>query len=324
MLAMIGAVAPQHPAASPVTAVKYDGDFSVLTYNIKGLPWPIATGRSSALTAISARLREQRAAGSAPHVLLLQEAFTSQARSIAAAAGYRYIMNGPDADDHVGSQPPAPDARWWRGETSEAFVGSGLQIASDFPIISARLLVFPRSACAGYDCLASKGAVLVRLKVPGAPTPVDVIDTHLNSRHASGASDERSDAAYAAQVDMLARFIRRNHDPRLPLIAGGDFNIGNSSPRLGGISEMHNALGDTAHAALPAARVQQLPLPADARLSMAHAKDWQFFVPGSAGSIAIEGVRVPFGRESDGTMLSDHIGYAAVYRLGATAAKVGS
>jgi hypothetical protein len=45
------------------------------------------------------------------------------------------------------------------------------------------------------------------------------------------------------------------------------------------------------------------------------AEDWQFFTSGRKAALAAEAVRIPFGHERDGSQLSDHIGYAAVYRL---------
>ena len=39
-----GAAPPPMPPTVP-SAVRFDGALSVLTYNVKGLPWPIAIGR---------------------------------------------------------------------------------------------------------------------------------------------------------------------------------------------------------------------------------------------------------------------------------------
>jgi hypothetical protein len=57
-------------------------------------------------------------------------------------------------------------------------------------------------------------------------------------------------------------------------------------------------------------------LPIASNLPLAHATDWQFFAPGSTVGIQpTRRVRL-FGRETDGSMLSDHIGYSVTYRIG--------
>ena len=40
-------------------------------------------------------------------------------------------------------------------------------LLSDFPIESVRRAAFPADACAGFDCLAAKGAMLVTVSIPG-------------------------------------------------------------------------------------------------------------------------------------------------------------
>ena len=210
---------------------------SVLTYNVKGLPWPVARGRDAALEAIALRLRLLRAQARQPHIVVLQEAFTEKARSIGQTAGYPYIVDGPTASFPNPATPTVQDrrfmasARWWKGETQGKWVGSGLQVLSDYPVVGVRRIAYPAFACAGYDCLANKGALLVSVKIPGAPTPVDIITTHLYSKRSSGVPDERSLYAYRRQLGVLTAFIRDSRDPRRPLIVAGDFNVGAARPR---------------------------------------------------------------------------------------------
>ena len=310
--------APPKASAGFVRRVQYVGTLSVLTYNVKGLPWPVAVGRGAAIQEIGARLRRLRADGKAPHVLLLQEAFTADAKAIGAAAGYRYVAMGPTSDQLPSNSTGIGAGNWWRGETEGKFVGSGLEIASDFPIIAVQRLAFGQHTCAGYDCLANKGALLVRIRVPGVNVPIDVLDTHLNSRHASGVSDGRADRAYAMQIMELERFIRGAHDRRAPLVTGEDFNVGRASSRrtalavaLAGSVGNDGPLRDVLHDAL----ARGIDLPRDARVSMERAKDLQFVSAGAGREIRLSAIHVPFGRESDGSMLSDHIGYVADYRM---------
>lgn len=299
-------------AVSPAAATT----LSVLTYNVKGLPWPIAADRRTDFERIAARLNRLRSAGRHPRVVALQEAFTRQARAIGAAAGYRFRVDGPDARARTrwamspSDRAFAAGADWLKGEGSGKLVGSGLQILSDYPVLAVKRMAFPTFACAGFDCLANKGVLLVVLAVPGSATPVTVVTTHLNSRKSSGVPDARSLHAYRVQVAALARFLDVHADPRLPMVLAGDFNVGKAIPRQA-------ALFGSASFTRPANDALRTcaNLGIDAREAMRRARDWQFFRRGSEGAIAARAIETPFGRERDGTMLSDHIGYTAHYAL---------
>lgn len=314
-----GSTAPARRIVPPIDAAPLSGDvLSVLTYNVKGLPWPVASGRAAALSAIAERLRLMRTQGHAPHVVVLQEAFTADAQAIGHAAGYRYIIDGPsvrNAPMESLNGVLSAGAHWWNGETEGKFVGSGLQLLSDYPVGGVRRLTFPESTCAGYDCLANKGALFVRIAVPGFATPVDIVTTHLNCRTASGVDDGRSDAAYAVQTDLMTRFVQQARDIRDPLIVAGDLNVGRTRTRrhalFGAIAARWGSVGD----ALGEAHRRGLAMSDDALASWHHAKDWQFFASGTAARIALTGIAVPFGHDAAGAMLSDHIGYVAYFRL---------
>jgi len=307
-----------------VPPARFDGTLSVLTYNVEGLPFPVRIGRASAMAAIVAELRAMRASQDAPHVIVLQEAFMPEAQAIGAAAGYRYRAAGPAAAATNAAPMTAGDrifaagARWWKGETAGKLVGSGLAVLSDYPIVATRRMAFPAFACAGFDCLANKGALLVSVAVPGIATPVDIVTTHLNSRHASHVPTARANAAYFRQVAALDAFIAAGHDPRRPLIVAGDFNVGKEALRratlLGGAAVHWHPSGRVADALHEAGRLG-LPLPADALFSLNRARDWQFFAAGSRAGLALTGLTAPFGRDADGRMLSDHVGYVADFRF---------
>ena len=311
-------------AAPRTEAVHFDGTLSVMTYNIHGLPWPLAWGRPADFDRIAATLRDMRAAGRNPHVVLLQEAFTDDAKAIGRAAGYPYVADGPDDRATNGATPVgaqqrfAADESWVHGEGIGKYVGSGLQILSDYPIVAVHRMAFPRFACAGFDCLANKGAMLVRVSLPGQAEPVDVVTTHLNSRRASDVSDARSNEAHSLQIASLTAFIRQWHDPRDPLIVGGDFNAGQTSGRRIDLTD-HAArdwsFGAPMNNAYAAAAALHLPFSADARLSQQRARDWEFFAPGQRTTLTLRRIDIPFGHGPDGTMLSDHVGYTATYAL---------
>lgn len=318
----------QLPPAAP-SARPFDGTLSLLTYNIEGVPWPFAWNRPPAFARIAERLRQLRAAGRNPQIVVLQEAFTPDAQAIGREAGYRYVVAGPSAAEANPAPPDPADLRyeaaasWWRGETHGPELGSGLLLLSDYPILRIRRMAYPAFACAGYDCLANKGALLVTVRIPGAPAPVDVVTTHLNCRQHSGVSDVRSLYAYRRETAFLTGFVNRWHDPDLPLIVAGDFNAGHAPPRWAalrqaiagwrGAAPFQDAISDVARQRT----ARGLPLPADIHAILRRAEDWQFFTSGRQATLAAAAVRIPFGHASDGTMLSDHIGYTALYRLGA-------
>ena len=191
--------------SSPIPAAPAQ-NVSIMSYNVHGLPWPLTRGRPGALRKIGARLAAMRAEGDQPHLVLLQEAFTRDAKAIAREAGYPFAVAGPGRSDRWGSRPDAGEAQFVRarnklkGEGDGTFEDSGLLLLSDYPVLDVKRMPYSRFACAGYDCLANKGVLLVRVAVPGVAKPLTVVETHMNSRGASGVPPQRSDAAYARQA----------------------------------------------------------------------------------------------------------------------------
>jgi len=299
---------------------------SVMTYNIEGLPWPVRFGRETAFDKIGARLAALRLAGEQPHIVVLQEAFTDKAKRIGMDSGYRYIVNGPDSS--LPGAPPTTEAdrafqqgaSFLSGERSGKVVDSGLQILSDYPIVSVRRMAFPTYACAGFDCLANKGAVLAMIAVPGVREPIAVVDVHLNSRKASHVADERSLYAYRRQIDALDQFLSENVRPGTPVIVAGDFNVGQRPARQAYFTQHLRKWGERAPGVVRdalrtcfASAIACGDMPADASFSMHRARDWQLAIPGARLRLAVQGLTVPFGHDVDGGMLSDHVGYVAFY-----------
>ena len=318
-------------AAAPLGAVPTSPALSVLTYNVEGLPWPVRSGRDEDLSRIAAGLRDLRAAGRQPQVIVLQEAFTPAAKRIAREAGYRYVADGPGRDE-PGAPPQRADDRAFAaqasalsGELEGRWVDSGLRIASDYPILSVRRMPFPAFACAGYDCLANKGVLMVQLAVPGVSGPIAVIATHLNSRAAAGVAFARANYAYRRQVDAVGGFLRRAVPAGMPFVLAGDFNAGQGRDRRAYL--VRSSADWRPHALLGAALSECLAPDAacrrsndtDLRWSYRRGRDWQFFAPGAATMMAVTSVSAPFGR-AGGAMLSDHVGYVARYRFAPVAA----
>lgn len=299
---------------------------SVMTYNVMGLPWPIAFGRDAALSRIADRLSALRAAGRQPHVILLQEAFIVDPAQFARRAGYAHVAAGPDVQARTAIAPTAADAaflrdaRWDRGETAPKQLASGLVILSDYPIDRIDRLAYPAFACAGFDCLANKGALIAHLRVPGIDRPVAVVNTHLNARKAAGVPIARSQHAFDRQVALLAAFVRRHVPHDHAMIMGGDLNIGRDPDRVRSFFTRWQAAGqafvDAALGGGGRALAQGAATDRDARRDLMETvkrgKDWLFARDADGVPMAVAHAAVPFGGAT-GDRLSDHAGYMIGY-----------
>ena len=319
-----GAPAAMAPALSavPVRQAEYTAPvLSVMTYNVEGLPWPVAFGRTSALEKIGRHLARLRKQGVQPHIVLLQEAFVSEAKALGTIGGYPYVALGPQPADASPSPTASLDrqfranATWRKGEGDGKWLDSGLVILSDFPIVETARMAFPEDACAGFDCLSAKGALLARIKVPGMRKPVVLVDTHLNSRHASGVSVARADTAYAWQAEALQNFVSMKVDPQSDVILAGDFNIGHDPKRLAAARKNGGFLPGAREAIALMSRPAGVQSDADLAEIQRHAKDKEYFRPGAGSKLELVDVEVPFGIAAGGLGLSDHIGFVAKYAL---------
>lgn len=303
-------------ASAPVRTV------SLMTYNVHGLPWPIASDRPAALRAIVAQLRTMRAAGRQPGIVALQEAFVPEAKAIGRAAGYRYAVFGPDAD-LVSAAPMsmldrafAAAGGLFSGERVGRHEDSGLAIFSDYPIVGVQRMSY--GVCAGYDCLANKGAVAARILVPGMATPITVVDTHLNSNTAAGVTPARAIYAYRRQLDQFSGFLASAGANVGPLLVAGDFNVGHDPARRTDFAAQMFGGPATLRAAVATCRIApECPVdqPRGMLESLGRAKDWLMYRSSPAIALQPVGLGAPFGRGIDGTMLSDHVGIMARYRI---------
>ncbi len=298
---------------SPLRATR---EIRLLSYNVEGLPWPFTHGREGAARQIAAQLQSLRERDEGPTIVAVQEAFGVAQKAIGAAAGYRYVAYGPSAS--MGSLAPSTadeltyssGASTIHGETEGVWEDSGLAIFSDYPIVWVGRTAFPRYACAGYDCLANKGILAVALRVPGSTDPLVVVDTHLNSRSASGVNDARSLAAYRRQVDILKEGISRLARLRWPVLLAGDFNVGNDPAREAYLSNALNGVdrmkvGASEMTCGTSCRVIAT-IPAVAR-----SKTIIFYRGATA---AVEAGR-SFGFTPGGRRLSDHVGVVQTFHL---------
>ncbi|QJR04387.1 endonuclease [Sphingobium yanoikuyae] len=314
-------------AGLAATAPQPDRPLSVMTYNVMGLPWPIALGRDEALGHIADRLAALRRAGRQPHIVLLQEAFSPQVAQLARRAGYAHVAIGPDSGLRTAIVAGPDDrhflqaARWDRGETAPKQLNSGLLILSDYPIAGIDRMAFPDFACAGFDCLANKGVLIAHLAVPGFDGPVSIVNTHLNARKAAGVAIARSQRAFDRQAGLLADFVRAHVPAGQPMILGGDLNIGGDRNRIHAFFAhwARTGMGFVAAHLGGTRRVLADSLPSDVgthrdlEQASARGKDWLFARDDRGRPMRAIHAAVPFGTEVEGAPLSDHFGYMIAY-----------
>lgn len=313
----VGPSPPGAVAAPPVGA--RSAEISVLTYNIRGLPWPLARGRAKALKAIGAELAMMRREGRQPDVVLIQEGFRGEVRDLVKASGYRYWARGPSRFERPSGAGPENGRRYGAvrypsfGEGWGKFTGAGLHVLSDAPITDVKNT--PYRYCAGLDCLANKGVMLARLALPGAPGEIDIINTHLNSRRAAKVPIARSLRAHNLQTEELMAFVNAHRDGYRPLLVGGDFNVRNAPDRYDyrSAERPYQVVSEFCHRAANSCEGQAADDPA--AQPWLRAQDLQAFA--SAGPVTVRPIRIEtlFGAAKSGTRLSDHDGYLVRYRL---------
>lgn len=293
---------------------------SVLTYNVEGLPWPARRKRGPRLREIALQLSAMRNKNEAPDIILLQEAFTSEAAGIGARAGYLNHVPGPAARERrpptSQEADPALTGRRKRrkGEGFGQFLSSGLYVLSDYPITKVDRQPFRSRECAGFDCLANKGVMHARIAVPGVPAAVDVFNTHLNSRGSAGVSHHRSLKAHRLQVNEVSRFVEQRWDRRNALLFGGDFNMRNAPARFDHFTEKTPYRLVHQHCLEPEAKCD-LRLSWDGDAPWMDTQDLQGFESGNM--VTVEPIRVEamFDKPWRGKPLSDHDGLLVIYRL---------
>lgn len=310
-------------AHAPPVQVSADGltastRLRVLTYNIEGLAWPArSTGRAAQLREIGARLSAMREAGTGPDVVLFQEMFSGPAKNAVEATGYPAIVTGPRRTDRPRDPvedrlPGKPHIK--HGELGIHLTGSGLAIVSRYPIINSDRAPYGRRSCAGLDCLANKGVAMARIVIPGVPTPIDLYDTHMNSRGASRAPARRNLEAHARQALEASRFIDATHDDAYPVVFGGDFNMRWSEERWENFSRYQSLLLVHRVCADPASGC-------DVRMSWDGDEPWidtqdlQFYWSGDKVRLHPVRVEAVFDGGETGPELSDHDGFMVTYEL---------
>lgn len=327
LLASCGAPPPVRTlacsAAAPLPTVQSpDGRFRsatirVLTYNIEGLGFPARSGRATELRQIGEHLSAMQKAGTGPDIVLFQEMFSTAAKKAVASSGYPAIESGPRrttrAFESTREKLPGK-SKVKRGEIGIHFTGSGLAIASRFPIIETDVRAYGKRSCAGLDCLANKGIMLARIAIPGLPSPIDVYNTHMNSRGASKAPHDRNLAAHDRQALEASEFIDSTHNDAFPVIFGGDFNMRHSEPRWENFSRyqslnlVHRVCADRNSGC-------EVKMSWDGDEPWMDTQDLQFFWDGNPATIRPIRVESLFDGRPESPTLSDHDGFMVTYRI---------
>ncbi|AYJ87709.1 metal-dependent hydrolase [Sphingomonas paeninsulae] len=305
---------------SPVR-VSHDGTtssitLSVLTYNIEGLGWPARGGRAAQLRQIGEKLRILRKTGNGPDIVMFQEMFSGPAKKAVSATGYPAIATGPRRtsrpDGSTGEALPGR-AKIKRGELGIHLTGGGLAIASRYPIIQTEMRAYGRKSCAGLDCLSNKGIVLARILIPGLPTPIDVYNTHLNSRGASRAPAIRHLAAHDRQSLEAWEFIERTHNDANPIVFGGDFNMRKSEERWESFSRYQSLT--LVHKVCTHNPSCDVRMSWDGDEPWMDTQDLQFFSNGASISVRPVKIEAMFDGQPGQPALSDHDGLMVTYEL---------
>lgn len=309
---------PEMPAIARVPDGRQSTTLSVLIYNVEGLPWPVRKSRGPSLDKIGESLAALRAEGRAPDIVLMQESFMSRAARIGQQAGYANAIGGPKRSDVMKDanvdRAFVTERRRKKGERAPKLMRSGLYVLSDFPVTEMFREGFAKKACAGFDCLAAKGIMLVRVTVPGVPSPIDILTTHMNSGRAARVPLERSAEAHRYQALEAAQFLDKHHAADNPLIIGGDFNMRRSPERF-----------DFFSTAIPYTVVHRWcmakPTLCEVKMSWDGDEPWldtqdlQAFDSGKIVSVEPIRVEAMFDGSANGARLSDHDGFLVTYRL---------
>ncbi len=213
---------PSDPGSPPTTTAPLPdppGRFSVLTYNVAGLPQEISDENPRRnIPRISPLLN-------AYDVVLTQEDFDwwVPALSLLDFANYHTRLRADAAHPYRTDRHPGPAAVGVNPNRRPLLVGDGIGIMSMYPLLDAR--VWAWSDCFGgplppgaADCLAMKGFRVVTM-VLGDDHLVDVYSLHAEA----GATRRDQDLQYD-NFRELAEFIE-SHSGGRAVIVGGDTNL---------------------------------------------------------------------------------------------------
>lgn len=316
------AIAPMVQATSLPTVASEDQQLPllrVLSFNINALPDLLKSGGQEVdqYQRIAEILRERRAKGTHPQIVVLQEVFDNKASVIAETTGYAYVVKGPGRREasKKGKAHWSMRARktYTNFDDPQKLTGSGLVILSDFPVLEAQHKAFDSDMCAGFDCLANKAIQMVRVAVPGLDRPLDIINSHFNSRRSAAAPKKLVFRAHQRQTETLEWFMHKL-DQGNPLVLAGDFNT-REKARYRYFRERID-LTDSAEACLAMDGTCVVDSGTKVEEVLYDTNDKHFFVGSDCHGLTPVHIVRNFTEMVNGKPLSDHLGYEVHYRVG--------
>lgn len=183
-------------------------DFSVLTYNVRGLPFPAIEDRTAEIAAIAPILEDFHTPGGTingvPSVVLLQELFFQ---------GYYDTLTNPLTVTY-----PNKTAKDSSGPSG---IGDGLNILSDFTFTGFDRTqwedCFGTGGANGSDCDTNKGYSFARFSIDG-------LSVDIYNLHADAGQDADSQLARRNNIDQLIAAINTRSPEGTAFIVMGDTN----------------------------------------------------------------------------------------------------
>lgn len=198
------------------------GEFSVLSYNVAGLPEEISGENPAAnIPLISPRLDEF-------DIVITQEDFDwwSDVAANLDFVHYHQRLRADTTHEHRSPKHPGPEAAGLDlTDRQDPYVGDGLGILSRFPLVGDDRV--PWDGCFGSidtsdrgaaDCLAMKGFQMTRVSV------ADGVLVDLYNLHGEAGGSEDDQALQADDFAQLAAYIEENSAGNA-VILGGDTNL---------------------------------------------------------------------------------------------------
>ena len=269
----------------------------VLSYNVKGLPWPAAKNTKKRMKKIGKQLAFLRSQGKAPHIVLLQEAIQSDSK-LRERANYPIQYEGPDTS--------TPGHR----ENDRKFTTykSGLWILSELPLSDAVNISYPTGACSGWDCMANKGWQHIKVHIPGLDVPIELFNTHMQAHVKRQAEID----ARKIQILAVTDYLNTNLNGSEPVIFAGDFNL---KPNRAGypLFVKESGLINVGNLCINSDSCQKGSKSSESDI-YARSNDHHFYRSGIRVKIEPIYIDRSFGRYyEDGKNLSDHDGYEVHY-----------
>jgi len=267
-----------------------DTYITVMNYNIKGLDGLFGGNKKENIKRIMSEIEKKFQNGTAPDVLLFQEAFSGDANKLIKTINtpdlYPYRVKGPDS--------------------SGKLYNSGLVALSRFPILSNDVVEF-KDQCSSWDCNADKGAQLVTIKADHWPEPIRILNTHLQATN-------DFDDIRKSQILILKSFYEKFESTKINTIFAGDFNTKPSRPSYDFFKQTFIGLKNVGEFCATNAACSIHPS-INNDLLYVQSKDHQFFSCSANSAITPIGFVRNFSVEVDNLELSDHKAYQVQYKI---------